>query len=268
MDQQEIDEENKDAVIQRLVLDKEELRADLASANRECCDLRESLKNEMDQRLNLQHQMQLLMRQRLRSSVSSDSMDDVVEHIQEIDTLREQNHELNALVKTLKWSLRTLGNDQPSKPQKLELETMRQESVAMKEVHIGRATTSRTTTSRTTPRIRHSLTAPLPPAPMRRLSGLFGRRLSVSPNSKVPSQELVDSERVSIEFKALSQKLARDIGDKEAEVMHLNKLKMVLIERVMELEEANKTLRGPSTVLGVEEDVSTMNIQMVPREIG
>ena len=200
MDPRTIDEKDKDAIIRRLISEKEQLRDELVE---------------------------------MKEKGLSSQWKKEVEMMREIETLKQTNHELNAMVGSLQWSLNVLVSRQKQNQQTLVLETVN-------EVQLTRP-----------PPIKRSASAP----------GVNEEKQSVSlTQTELATQNRTNLQRMSSEFRSLAEKLAEEVVDKEAQIMHLNGVKKVLGDRVRELEAKNKTLR--SSVIDESPDAQLADVLM------
>ena len=200
MDPRTIDEKDKDAIIRRLISEKEQLRDELVA---------------------------------IKEKGLSSQWKKEVEMMREIETLKQTNHELNAMVGSLQWSLNVLVSRQKQNQQTLVLETVN-------EVQLTRP-----------PPIKRSASAP----------AVNEEKQSVSlTQTELATQNSTNLQRMSSEFRSLAEKLAEEVVDKEAQIMHLNGVKKVLGDRVRELEAKNKTLR--SSVIDESPDAQLADVLM------
>ena len=229
---------NKDVIIQQLLFDKDQLSMDLAKMTRKCDVQKEDIHHlvtALDQEIQMNSKL-LAQIQRLMAKLGSHK-----EELQKTKSLYDEANKLKALILDLDFDQDNSDSDDQQSPSLLDSSAICYVSdpeCNIQEIHQptgdGKAKDvdiEHTTDTKEPEQIQKE--------PKRKSSGWFGRSSSKKRKKKKGNSEL----------KTLAESLAAEVADKEAQIIHLNKVKQILANRVQELEDMYKEKETEAFVL-------------------
>ena len=221
---------NKDVIIQQLLFDKDQLSLDLAKMTRKCDVQKEDIHHlvtALDQEIQMNGKL-LAQIQRLMAKFTSHKGE-----LQKRKSLYDEANKLEALVLNLDFDQNNSDSDDQKSPSLLDFPAT--SHVSDPECNInGTAKNGHAEQPTGT-----NETEQIQKEPKRQSSGWFGRSSSKKRKKKKGNSEL----------KTLAESLAAEVADKEAQIIHLNKVKQILANRVQELEDMYKEKETEAFVL-------------------